>query len=288
MGNIAKPIERAKQAIHHGVSKELAVKLSEIESVVQEYNLFLIIAAISIVILIFVPFLIFSKRRRKTVLKVTEPPVALTGVPIKTIDQVQQIRNTKDRNRELCNETSTVAQLDSTINLTKNNVSKIAIAALDVDGFIRRLRTKGFQVLRLKNKAFEDHKVLRLTSKAYVTWSRSYFSKSQPLSSLVSVFESDGKGFIMEFKQKTLYFQVKESEYPFDAASIIKYFNAVIKKMKQEPTVVMNICKDPALSIHDDYDDGESLASDTTGPDIVPKVHADRRRSEQLLASVRE
>jgi hypothetical protein len=80
---------------------------------------------------------------------------------------------------------------------------------LDVDGFIRKLLVNGFQVQRVKKNNIVKEQVLRINSKGVVSWSKGFFSKNQPITSLLSAFESDSSGFILEFKKKTLHLRMK-------------------------------------------------------------------------------
>ena len=126
--------------------------------------------------------------------------------------------------------------------------------SLEVDDFVRRLRVTGLKIERLKNSSSKDQ-ILQLTSKADLRWSRSYFSKYQPINTIVSAFEAD-EGFILEFKKKTLHFRIKSSEHPYNATVVVKYFNLIINKLKTHPTFVIDICN----GNYDDRDDSASQA----------------------------
>jgi hypothetical protein len=130
----------------------------------------------------------------------------------------------------------------------------------NVDSFVRRLRVTGFKVRRIKKNIVKEQR-LKLNSRADVTWSTSIFSKKQPILSLVSAFSSD-KGFILEFKNKVVHFEMFESEKPYDADLMIKYFNLIIDRLGKNNKYVLDVCKSN-ISTHD-HDESSSVYSDST------------------------
>lgn len=134
---------------------------------------------------------------------------------------------------------------------------------LNIGAFVRKLRVSGIKVQRLKKEQSKDQ-LLRLTSKGVVAWSKSIFSKSQPIASLLNAFEADD-GFILEFKKYSFRFNVDKSENTYDSKSIIIHFNAIVKKLHHEPSYIIALCKFNGSDIpDDDFDDNASAISDSS------------------------
>jgi hypothetical protein len=251
--------------------KKLATYLPGLNNSVSKPEVSLVISTFTLFLVIVVPILMHfkAKHRRKKTLEIQIDNIEIQPKPHVTFTETistninhsktvpDSLQNSKNGTPEKLPDNSSNENLNGSVDDTP-----LKSPSTDLVSFIRKMRNTGFKVIRIKKKLTKPQ-VLRLDSKGSVVWSRSFFMKSQPITALMSAFESDS-GFILEFKKKTLHFKVDPSELPqYDAGTMIRYFTAIIKRLKVEPSYVNDICKDLG-SQNDNFDDGASEESDTT------------------------
>lgn len=260
----AHPIIKENLTILIGYQNELKKFLSSIphlESTLNKPEVSVAIGIFTLALLVFIPVIIY--RRKKSKSKTNAAKQASVESPTS---------NVRSPSPEKCSISANwppePTKVEKTVQdpfLAANNGGHEdnAGTTINVGAFVRRLRVSGLKVKRIKNGQTKDQ-VLRLTSKGDVAWSRSIFSKSQPISSLVSAFDADN-AFMLEFKKRALRFTVDPSEAPYDSKSVIAHFNAIIKKLAHEPTYITAICKFNGSDIpDDDHDDDASALSESS------------------------
>lgn len=217
-------------------------------------------------------YLFFVKGKKKVKAKTLENAVDSKSQSILSSASPAHVNNPKSdpinhskvTSKAVSPSKSTGPIIDTTVNassLNNNNPSSTKSNLLDLDDFVYKLRLTGFKVERIKNgKVFDQ--LLRLNDRGQLRWSNSFFSKPQHISTLVNAIEGDSNtSFILEFKNKTVHFKLKKSELPYTSTTMMEYFNAIVKKLVQDPNYIMNICKSTTGNHDNDIDDG---ASDVT------------------------
>ena len=136
-----------------------------------------------------------------------------------------------------------------------------------IDGFVRRLYKTGFQV-DLMNNILTQNQHFRLIENGTLQWSNGILIKKKLLSDLKNVTENESNHCTcMNFNNgSTIHFKVKSTEFPFTDNVMILYFNAIIKKIKENPTYIQDVLSsqpdmDKFQDIDLDSDDDESNSS---------------------------
>jgi len=270
--------------------KKLLSTIPHLESTLNKPEITIAIGVFTLLLLVLIPVIIYRRKKSKVIAKTlttTSSTSATTAyiTPATTTTTTSSITTTSStvsssekkisaivatKPPEQTSKAVVPSTTTSTTAVGKDITSAVANGVvhdetsdngINVGAFVRKLRVSGIKVKRIKNNQSSDQ-ILRLTSKGIVAWSRSIFSKSQPISSLVSALEADS-GFILEFKKCAPRFVVDKSETKYDTKSIIAHFNAITKKLLHEPSYITSICKANSSDIpDDDHDDNASVASE--------------------------
>jgi len=263
--------------------KKLLSTIPHLESTLNKPEITIAIGVFTLLLLVLIPVIIYRRKKSKVIAKtlttassyITPATTTTTTSSITTTSstvsssekKISAIVATKPPEQTskavVPNTTTSTTVGKDTTSAAANGVvhDETSDNGINVGAFVRKLRVSGIKVKRIKNGLSSDQ-ILRLTSKGIVAWSRSIFSKSQPISSLVSALEADS-GFILEFKKCAPRFVVDKSETKYDTKSIIAHFNAITKKLLHEPSYITSICKANSSDIpDDDHDDNASVASE--------------------------
>jgi hypothetical protein len=107
--------------------------------------------------------------------------------------------------------------------------------SLDLEGFIVKLHTEGFDCERLKGGQVKP-KTMKLNSKGELYWSKAWAKNPISLSLLQDSFVTDAKNsFILDFKGKTLHLRVQLKKNEYSNEIMAKYFKMLAKVMKKKP-----------------------------------------------------
>ena len=282
-----------KEIIHNQLSNIFDITNERVHQILKDYPNFetainkpeisIAIASITLFILLIVPFI---TRKSKKNIKVSSKPSDTNLVKTNNNTTQQPSQSTNGKSSQALTTDTQPRRGATSNNDSLSTLEKSPTAAApsvspqtspnssshEVDDFIRRLRLTGFKIERLKHSQSKDQ-TLKLTSKGDLRWSRSFFSKYQPLNSIVSAFEADD-GFILEFKKKSLHFRMKSTEHPYNATVMVKLFNLVIIKLKVHPNFIIDICKANGIANDDDYDDNASQASENSRLSLGSPFHS--------------